>query len=415
MSEVKSELRTKLEEFKKEYEAERKGFNIFRALHKEHDEKHLHSRFISYLLSPTSKHGMGNLYLKLFIDTLSEKYPDIWKFKIDNCTVRPNEEKKGEFKDIDILIRNDNQAIVIENKIFADDSIHDVTEEEKQSIEISAQENDNFNQNTSEKGKRHQLDTYCIIMEKEIVEKNVIAIYLTPYERDPSISIQHKPLINIYYHNEIIKWIDKCIQITDNGFLTEVLYQYKAVVRSFTSNLKRVGELKKLIGENIEEAWELKDYILEKEKNTKGEETNQIKWGDIKHVQWHTIADFWEELAIKLVEEPINAKITNRITIDEISGIVHKNKKDSYGITFVLGDGQEWYIVNDKINGLSYGNCGIEINDKKEDKNWFIVFKDENKRINLTDFSNKETFILINGDERGKVIKLIIEEIAKKI
>lgn len=84
MSEIKSEFREKLKEFKDEYEAERKGLNIFRALHKEHDEKYLHSRFISYLLSPTSQHGMGNLYLKLFIDTLSEKYPDLGDFKIDN-------------------------------------------------------------------------------------------------------------------------------------------------------------------------------------------------------------------------------------------------------------------------------------------------------------------------------------------
>jgi len=406
MTEIKSEFRTKLEEFKKEYEAERKGFNIFRALHKEHDEKYLHSRFISYLLSPTSKHGMGDLYLKLFIETLSTEYLDLCKFNIDNCTVRPNEEKKGEFKDIDILIRNDTQAIVIENKIFADDSIHDVTEEEKQSIEISAQENDNFNQNTSEKGKQHQLDTYCIIMGKEIGEKNVIAIYLTPYERDPSISIQHKPLINIYYHNEIIKWIDKCIQITDNGFLKEVLYQYKAVVRSFTSNLKRVGELKKLIGKNIEEAWKIKDYILEKEKNDDGEETKQIKWVDFKHVQWHTIDEFWIEL-VKRLKKELKVDISNEIDIKDITNVAHKGK-GSIGINFKLNNGEEWYIVNDYINGLTYGKILEDMSQNRyEGKHWIKL----SENIKFIDFNNYDTFMLINAEKREDKIKEIINRL----
>lgn len=140
MTEIKSEFRTKLEAIKKEYEAERKGLNIFRALHKEHDEKYLHSRFISYLLSPTSTHGMGNKFLEAFIDIISVKNPNFRKFKIDNCTIHPNENKKEEIEYIDILIENDNQAIVIENKIFAKASYH--------------------------KGNIHQIDTYCKKMKK---------------------------------------------------------------------------------------------------------------------------------------------------------------------------------------------------------------------------------------------------------
>lgn len=397
MSEIKSEFWEKLKEFKDEYEAERKGVNIFRALHKEHDEKYLHSRFISYLLSPTSKHGMGDLYLKLFIETLSEKYPDLGNFKIDNCTVQPNEEDKSEYRsknnktnehgfiDIYILSEDEKQAIIIENKIFAKHSNHQTQNGEP----------------------IHQIDTYCTNEEKK--REKVYTIYLAPHKRDiEKEGVKHE-IIVIEYQEEILDWLGKCIAITDNGFLTEALYQYKSVVRSFTSNLERVEKIRELIDEkeeNIEKAWELKDYILEKDNS------NNLKWGDFKHVQWHTIADFWDELAERLGKEPINAKITNRITIEEISGIVHKNKKGSYGITFELGNGEEWYIVNDKINGLTYGKI-LEDMSIKRNKNeaWYQL----SENIKFTDFNNKGTFMLINAVNREKKINDFIDEIKANV
>lgn len=389
-----SDFKAQLEKIQTEYEAERKGFNIFRALHKEHDEKYLHSRFISYLLSPTSKHGMGDLYLKLFIETLSEKYPDLRNFKIDNCTVQPNEEDKSEYRsknnktnehgfiDIYILSEDEKQAIIIENKIFAKHSNHQTQNGEP----------------------IHQIDTYCTNEEKK--REKVYTIYLAPHKRDiEKEGVKHE-IIVIEYQEEILEWIEKCIAITDNGFLTEVLYQYKSVILSFTSNLKRVKRIRELLDveDNIIEAWRIKDYIFEKDKRN-GKEIKQLKWGDFKHVQWHTIDKFWEELAIKLVEEPINAKITNRITIEEISGIVHKNKKGSYGITFELGNGEEWYIVNDKINGLTFGKIFEDMSQKRDEgKHWIKL----SENIKFTDFSNKDTFMLINAEKRGEKLDEII-------
>ena len=59
----------KVSELKSVYDQQREKdrFNIISALHKERDEVYLHSRMISYLLSPISGHGMENLYLKLFV------------------------------------------------------------------------------------------------------------------------------------------------------------------------------------------------------------------------------------------------------------------------------------------------------------------------------------------------------------
>lgn len=417
MKEFKSDFRTELEKIKNEYDAERKGFNIFRALHKEHDEKHLHSRFISYLLSPASSHGMGYAFLEAFINVIKNNCNEKFNFDLSNCQVTPNEENKSEYENIDILIENDNQAIVIENKIFADDSIHDVNEEEKEPIEILTHKNDNYIHNTPKVLKYHQLDTYCKTMENgtEMKQKkvDVIAIYLTPYEREPRITIKHKPLIMIHYHKEIIDWINKCIAIINerkdltnhNKFMIKILNQYISVVRSFTSNLERVKRIKGLLNdnENIKEAWEIKDYILEKRKKENGKETNQIKWEDIKHVQWHTIDEFWRELADKLENSSNVKRIKDRITIEEITGIVHKNKKNSYGISFLLENGEEWYIVNDDINGLSYGN--------KTNNYWNYI----DKEIKFTDFNNEKTFMLINKKNREDFIEDITKALIEKI
>ncbi len=385
MSDFKAQLEKIQTEFIQEEHRTENEFNIFNALYNNREEK-LHSRFISYLLSPTSRHGMGYKFLKSFIEVLSEHGhgEKLNKFDLSNCEVIPDEKNKVEYKKIDILIKNAyKQAIVIENKIYARDSNHENKPQEQQI----------------------QLNRYCKVLEEDGIT-DIITIYLTLDRHNPEREdeIKYHP-IKIDYHREIPKWLDKCIEIADNCFLLKnILLQYKSVILTLTNNLDRVEELKGLIDENINEdldnTWEERNYIYSMD--------------DFKHVKWHTIEEFWRELADSIGGDPFNAKIKHRITIEEISGIVHKNWKGSYGITFELGNGEEWYIVNDKINGLTYGNCGIEINDKEEDKNWFIAFKDENKRINLTDFNNKETFMLINAKNRKDTIEKIIDSVAKK-
>lgn len=60
-------------------------------------------------------------------------------------------------------------------------------------------------------------------------------------------------------------------------------------------------------------------------------------------------------------------------------------------------------IVNDNKNGLSYG---INKKDKKND-DWHYI----NKNINFTDFSNEDTFMLINAEKREDKIKEIINRL----
>lgn len=80
-----------INDIKNEYDNERKKnrFNVFTALFKENDEVKLHSRFISYLLSSNSGHGMEDLFLKIFVRDIL-KIKEI-EFDINSCEVIPNE------------------------------------------------------------------------------------------------------------------------------------------------------------------------------------------------------------------------------------------------------------------------------------------------------------------------------------
>ncbi|MCK9321567.1 MAG: hypothetical protein M0P32_06155, partial [Bacteroidales bacterium] len=198
---------------------------------------------------------------------------------------------------------------------------------------------------------------------------------------------------------EIIVWIDKCIEITnenkittdnENQILKEILEQYKSVVRSFTNNLKRATKLKELLDENIKEAWDEKKYISE-------------EMDDFKHVKWHTIDEFWRELAQKLIKE-LKVEISKEINIKDITKVAH-DKKGSTGINFKFYNGQEWYIVNDNINGISFGK--ILPDEGEEEKKWYFI----SENIKFTDFSNEETFMLINAEKREDKIKEIINRL----
>lgn len=98
-------------------------FNIFSLLKLDGNEVRLHSAFIGELLNPKGSHGMGELFLKHFIQLL--KIPD---FNIQNSKVFIEKNvgiisnDKNDGGRIDIVIEDTNgHGIIIENKIFASD------------------------------------------------------------------------------------------------------------------------------------------------------------------------------------------------------------------------------------------------------------------------------------------------------
>jgi len=215
------------------------NFNIFNILNVNSDEVK-HSLFISNLLNVKGSHNQKDLFLKLFIveiqnKFLSEKSITIKKFCSEkSCTIT---EKHIGFKSedvsnggrIDIIINDGLNNIIIENKIFAGD-------QEKQLFRYY-----NF-------------------------DKNAPLIYLTLGDELPSKnSITHDDLelkekfdfISISYKNEIKNWIQSCIKAVYNKpLIRETLIQYEFLLNELTNqsnNIKMSEDIRNLINtDNIE-------------------------------------------------------------------------------------------------------------------------------------------------------------------
>jgi hypothetical protein len=96
-------------------------FNIFNACSIEKREL-AHSSFITNLLDPYGTHSYGNSFLKVFLETLKTKYPEIEIDKLtDNVNVETEKTLPNGIVDIWIKNKSENAYLLIENKIYAGD------------------------------------------------------------------------------------------------------------------------------------------------------------------------------------------------------------------------------------------------------------------------------------------------------
>ena len=194
-------------------------FNIFDCLTKHHLEE-LHSKFITYLLNPKAKHGLGDIFLKLFIELLNKQFRiadiipigDYKNVKVEN--EHPFSIMSKITGRIDIYIETDGWVIAIENKIYA------------------AQQ-------------KNQIDRYVKYCEK----KKFKVIYLT-IDGCKSHSMDTENVINISYKFFITEWLKQCIEKTKqyphvstsvshylNLIKSSILFNY---INDFTMNVENV-------------------------------------------------------------------------------------------------------------------------------------------------------------------------------
>lgn len=108
-------------------EADRRGesFNIFNVLGVTSDETRTHSAFIAELLDPNGSHGLGDQFLRSFVDTVDCLRS--WNFDTKSAKVHKELSIGGKNEDcseggrIDIAVESNGKAIIIENKIYAGD------------------------------------------------------------------------------------------------------------------------------------------------------------------------------------------------------------------------------------------------------------------------------------------------------
>lgn len=93
----------------------------------------------------------------------------------------------------------------------------------------------------------------------------------------------------------------------------------------------------------------------------------------------------------------------------EITKVTHKSRVGSFGLTLKSPKNEFWYIVNDIKEGLTYGRLNSET--KIKGKDWFSISND----IKFSEFSNKETFELIDPQKIDRLTNYITDSLGKVI
>lgn len=197
-------------------EADRRGenFNIFNVLGLTSDETRTHSAFIAELLDPNGSHGLGNQFLQSFVDTID--CLKSWNFDTKSAKVHKELSIGGKNEDcseggrIDIAVESNGKAIIIENKIYADD-------QEKQLVRY-------YNYGTKNCSNGFRL------------------LYLTLDGSDASKGSKGELTLNenyyaVAYDHEISDWLQRCIEFSARHHLVrETLIQYQNLINQLTMN-----------------------------------------------------------------------------------------------------------------------------------------------------------------------------------
>ncbi len=210
---------------KKEHEAIGEYFNVFEYLHFTRPEEHLHTPILRMLLDKNANHGVGDCFLKAFIDIVVRKLNPNFQYDVTSSNIEYKDKYIGEIKisedgkstggEIDIFINDDKgHAIIIENKF---DRYGNPAQEQPRQLERY------YNY-----GKEHYGD-------------NFILIYLTPSGQ--SASEYSTGPNKIAYHTlsydpsdekpNIISWLNKCLEISkDFPRIHEVIKQYITYIKN---------------------------------------------------------------------------------------------------------------------------------------------------------------------------------------
>ena len=210
---------------KKEREAKGEYFNVFENLHFTRPEEHLHTPILRMLLDKNANHGVGDRFLKAFIDMVVRKLNPNFQYDVTSSNIEYKDKYIGEIKisedgkstggEIDIFINDDKgHAIIIENKF------------------------DRYGNPAQEQPR--QLERYYNYG-KEQYGNNFILIYLTPSGQKAS---EYSTGPNeIAYHTlsydpsdekpNIISWLNKCLEIPKNcPRIHEVIKQYITYIKN---------------------------------------------------------------------------------------------------------------------------------------------------------------------------------------
>lgn len=406
MDEFINSLNTLYQEIQKRND-EKYGFNIIKCLHKLSDERHLHSRIISIFLDPHSSHAEKDAFLKIFLSILNIDF----RYDIETLEIYPNEYDKREYRNIDILLidRKHKSAVIIENKIFAQDSNHE------------------------EEG---QLEKYyrIITQEEGIPRESTHIVYLSIDRKGPSFQSVYTSrkfpelctkVINIHYQIEILQWINKCLNLSiQNKRVRSLFSQYKDIVEIMVDN-DDVKENTEMLSELINRS---EDNFL----------SAKFFIDSIPNLHRESLCCFWDELMERLCEYGIILKVKiSHNTIDKLIEYVYGGIGDSnipFRLIFNSKTGYEYKIYANYGETLCIGFESEDLNsihkyivssfyEKYKDKmglgkeeGWVcykeFILKDDHAsdKLEIGFIFNHFTFSLFSVSKRQRAIDIILED-----
>lgn len=213
-------------------------YNIFSVMGMENSEVKTHSAIIGDLLNANGSHFMGDVFLKLFIETVqrqseSQKLKD-FKFETEhsNCLVEEFKGKKNAEEitggRIDLVIKDaKGEVIVIENKIFAPEQ-----------------------ENQIQRYKNEYPDGMMLFLTLD--GKDSVSAGNLVIDEDYHL---------ICYEKTIINWLELCLKETFNQpILGETLKQYIVLIKKLTNqstNKNMSEEIINIIESNFEASAEI--------------------------------------------------------------------------------------------------------------------------------------------------------------
>ncbi|MDR2086491.1 MAG: PD-(D/E)XK nuclease family protein [Dysgonamonadaceae bacterium] len=349
-------------------------FNMFRVCGVNHYEN-THSAIIAELLNPNGSHGLKSKLLECFVKNLGDKFT-IKNF--DNTNARVDREHDTGNGRIDILIEDSNQkhAIIIENKIYADDQWE-------------------------------QLKRYNNFAETKYGKGNYQIFYLTLWGDEASEQsgegVDYTPLS---YETDMINWLEQCVPIAVHyPMVRETINQY-------------INHLKQLTRQDMDT-------------KNKEEIINMIV-GDkqlIENAQY--VFEIWHECIGKILAnlEDSVASIADKLgleykfssdTGEKESYFYFRRKNWNYCILFWFEQKHELYVGVDKILDAPNNEWSDEFTSKLKDH--LSNFTINNYAYNNLDWIWGTGLVAWNNlswaqtpEEMPKIISETVESIVKKL
>ena len=305
------------------------NYNLFKVIHMTSNETSVHSAFIADLLNPKGLHGMGNKFLTLFLDTIDTHG---FTFDREKCKVEIEKDIGTRTETtggrLDIIVTNEaDQAIIIENKIYAED-------QEAQMLRY-------YNYAHNRYLDRHLL-LYLSLDGK---------VHDTDVTTKGGMVEEGKQFYTISYKEDILNWLYLCRQLAvDKPLLREGISHYINLVKSLT-NTNMNAELKK----------EMTDIIVN---NPTYIQNLNVYTEAIEAAKHELTVEFWkalfaeaqdkDNLCLVKIEKDNKLTISSRPTIEDVEkmaekfqlkGYRSKNYAYQFGFANLLGESGEEQLV----------------------------------------------------------------------